>query len=451
MWIAWEILGVVWKAASSIAWVACRDHPPRFGSSLLHDLGFNWPHRKQCSSEGETVTSDYDPWLLAPSRLRYGEAVATVPTSLREARFYVQILFASGVAEWWWVSRLRVRCESDNVVISEGLSETSTLVQTQDPRVIYRVFLIWLRVFFVGEMGTGSSDEDLEETVDSDSPLADQLSSFFRLALPGCPHTQTDHMVIRALSQFYWQIDCNNFVHILPTLPPDLKLQLGVLPRKPKHLQYYLLNPFVIAKYHRQHKCIQMSDSPISCKLRPSKVTSVSSYISSFQRSIMLKKKSAWFTALDRWQFFHVLPLRVDVFHAFLAPVGPINGFHEIQQPADRWWRGLKLRILESLMCKELGLRIINSNQLQFTISRNQDARWGAFLTDDPLATTASRVWASASSSQWLLICKQNEVRSQARIESLRAQSAAEECGLFFHTNYHIPHRSSEYISRTIL
>lgn len=38
-----------------------------------------------------------------------------------------------------------------------------------------------------------------------------------------------------------------------------------------------------------------------------------------------------------------------------------------------------------------------------------EDVRWGAFLTDDPLATTASRV------------------RSQARIESLRAQSAAED------------------------
>jgi len=38
-----------------------------------------------------------------------------------------------------------------------------------------------------------------------------------------------------------------------------------------------------------------------------------------------------------------------------------------------------------------------------------EDARWGAFLTDDPLATSASRV------------------RSRARIESLRAQSAAED------------------------
>lgn len=41
-----------------------------------------------------------------------------------------------------------------------------------------------------------------------------------------------------------------------------------------------------------------------------------------------------------------------------------------------------------------------------------EDVRWGAFLTDDPLATTASRV------------------RSQARIESLRAQSAAEDLRL---------------------
>lgn len=38
-----------------------------------------------------------------------------------------------------------------------------------------------------------------------------------------------------------------------------------------------------------------------------------------------------------------------------------------------------------------------------------EDVRWGAFLTDDPLATTAS------------------QVRSQARFESLRAQSAAED------------------------